>query len=313
MSEGGPLVSVVVPMHDEARTVAEALRSLLAQSYDSVEIIVVDDGSTDGSSTVVRAFTERHDRVRLLENRTNVGQSFARNRGAMVADGEYLVFHDADDVSTPDRIGKQVAFMEANPDVGVVGSGYYYLNALRGERTVRTRPTDDETLRRNLARESMVNLGTAMYRWSALDETGLFEESHLEGYDLLVRLAADHEIANLAEPLYVYRVDDGSMSRRDERRKKAALVRRGVQAARTLGVGYWNLLLTPGWFAYMYLPDRAKATVRRLFSPTDNETITDGHATKLDRTLAVARGETAVVSDGETARVDRQPVTEPGA
>ncbi|PSQ05375.1 hypothetical protein BRC92_02340 [Halobacteriales archaeon QS_4_69_31] len=243
-SRRDPLVSVVVPMYDEAASVREAMRSVLAQSYSPVEVIAVDDGSTDRTAAIVREYAERYDRVRLLENRTNVGQTFARNRGAMVADGKYLVFHDADDVSTPDRIEKQVAFMERNPAVGVVGSGYFYRNELRGERTVRTRPTDDATIQRNLAREPMVNLGTSMYRWTALAETGLFEAPQLEGYDLLVRLAADHELANLPEPLYVYRVDDGSSSRRDEGRKKLGLVRQGVEAARTLGVGHRNLLLT---------------------------------------------------------------------
>jgi glycosyltransferase involved in cell wall biosynthesis len=309
-SRRDPLVSVVVPMYDEAASVREAMRSLLAQSYSPVEVIAVDDGSTDRTAAIVREYAERYDRVRLLENRTNVGQTFARNRGAMVADGKYLVFHDADDVSTPDRIQKQVAFMERNPAVGVVGSGYFYCNELRGERTVRTRPTDDATIRHNLAREPMVNLGTSMYRWTALAETGLFEAPQLEGYDLLVRLAADHELANLPEPLYVYRVDDGSSSRRDEGRKKLGLVRQGVEAARTLGVGHRNLLLTPGWLAYMYLPTRAKAAVRRVFSPTDNDDITGSDATKLDRTLAVARGETVqFLDDGTPDGAELEPLS----
>lgn len=292
-----PLVSVVVPMYDEAAYVREAMRSLLAQSYDPVEIIAVDDGSTDGTGAIVAEYAGAYERVRLLENRRNMGQSFARNRGAMVADGEYLVFHDADDVSTPDRVAKQVAFMERNPGVGVVGSAYYYLNPRRDERVVRTRPTDDATLRRNLSRQSTVNLGAAMYRWSALDEVGLFDADHLEGYDLLIRLAAAYDIANLPDPLYVYRINDGSSSRTEERRKKLGLVRRCVQAAHELGVGYRNLLLAPGWLGYMVLPDGAKAGVRRVFSPSEDDDITGGQATKLDRTLAVARGETATFDD----------------
>jgi glycosyltransferase involved in cell wall biosynthesis len=292
MKGGNPLVSVVVPMYDEAAAVGDAIRSVLAQSYEHIEIVAVDDGSTDDTVATVREFSDRYDRVRLLENRTNMGQSFARNRGAMATDGRYLVFHDADDVSTPDRIEKQVRFMERHPSVGVLGTGYFYLNTLRDERVVRRRPTDDGTLRRNLVRESMLNLGTAMYRWSALDVTGLFETARLEGYDLLIRLARDHRIANLPEPLYVYRVDEESISRQDELRLKLGLIRRGIQAARTLDIGYRELPLALGWLPYIYLPTPLKALVHRWFSPTVNEAITGEQSRTLERTLAVARGET---------------------
>jgi len=304
MSGEGPLVSVVVPVYDEMTTIQETLRSVLAQDYGNIEVIVVDDGSTDGSAAVARAIADRHERVRVLENGTNLGQSFARNRGAVEADGKYLVFHDADDLSTPSRVRKQVAFMEDNPDVGVLGSAYYYFNPLRGERTVRTRPADDATLRRNLARESMVNLGTAMYRWSALEGTSLFRAEYAEGYDLLVRLAADHELANLREPLYVYRVAEDSFSRQNELPQKLALIRRGVQAVRTLGVGHRNLCLTPGWLAYMYVPDRAKAAIRRLFSPTDNRPISDADERRLERTLEIAEDGTSMPDDVGGARAD---------
>jgi len=300
MSRVDPLVSVVVPVYDEVTTLQETLRSILAQTYDEFEVILVDDGSTDASPSVARAVADQHECVRVLENGTNVGQSFTRNRGAIAANGKYVVFHDADDLSTPDRLAKQVAFMEANPAVGVVGSAYYYDNPLRDERTVRVRPQDDATLRRNLARESMVNLGTAMYRWSALTETSLFRADHIEGYDLLIRIAADHEIANLSDPLYVYRVSENSMSRQDELAKKLTLIRRGAQSVRTLGVGHLQFCLAPGWLAYMYAPDRVKAVVRRLFSPTDNRPFSADDERRLERTLAIARGDEQATDADET-------------
>ncbi|MEF8886049.1 MAG: glycosyltransferase family 2 protein [Haloarculaceae archaeon] len=296
----GPLVSVVVPVYNEMTTLQETLRTILAQEYEEFEVIVVDDGSTDASAAVAHGIADRHECVRVIENETNFGQSFTRNRGTVAADGKYLVFHDADDLSTPDRLVKQVAFMENHPEVGVVGSAYYYDNLLRDERTVRVRPTDDETLRRNLARESMVNLGSAMYRWSALADTSLFRADHIEGYDLLVRIAADHEIANLRDPLYVYRVSENSMSRRDELAKKLTLVRRGVQSVQTLGVGHLHLCLAPGWLAYMHAPDRVKAAIRHLFSPTENRAFTAEDEHRLQRTLAVAAGEEPTTASGHS-------------
>lgn len=270
-----PLVSVVIPMYNEADNVGATLSSLSHQTYDDFQIIVVDDGSNDGSVLVAKnRLADIEGDHEVLENTTNLGQSFSRNRGAMHADGEYIVFHDADDLSTPNRFAKQVRFLEENSSVGVVGGGYFYVNPNRGQREVKVRPTDDESIREGMARECMVNLGTAMFRREALFGTGLFESDNVEGYELIVNVGTEWSFANLSEPIYLYRINEGSRSQQAQLKKKAIIAFRSYQAIKKLDLPYWYLPLQFGWLVYMIVPDEFKAIIRKVFSPTTDRDLT---------------------------------------
>ena len=118
VGDSRPLVSVVVIFLDEARFLGEAVESVLAQTYDAWELLLVDDGSTDGSSELARAYAAREPaRVRYLEHpgHRNLGMSASRNLGLGEASGEYVAFLDADDVWMPDKLTKQVALIEDHP------------------------------------------------------------------------------------------------------------------------------------------------------------------------------------------------------
>ena len=102
---------------------AEAIESILAQTFADFEFIIVDDGSPDGVAEIARAYQARDDRVRFFKLKQNVGKAAARNYGFEVARGEFLTGMDCDDVSLPKRLEKQVAYLRANPEVGAVGTG----------------------------------------------------------------------------------------------------------------------------------------------------------------------------------------------
>ena len=118
-----PAVSCIVIFLNEERFLAEAIDSVLAQDHASWELLLVDDGSTDGSAAIAHEFVERHpDRVRYLQHpgRANLGMSAARNLGLAHARGRYVGFLDADDVWLPEKLAEQVAILDGRPDVGMV-------------------------------------------------------------------------------------------------------------------------------------------------------------------------------------------------
>src|SRR5262245_39958720 len=115
-----PLVSVVMPAYNGERFVVEAVRSILAQTFRDFELIVVDDGSTDRTAELVAAEQSRDPRVVVHRQPSNQGFRIALNAGCALARGELIARMDADDVSLPERFERQVAFLRAHPEVGVV-------------------------------------------------------------------------------------------------------------------------------------------------------------------------------------------------
>lgn len=117
------LVSVVIPAYNMAAYIGEAIESLLNQTYKSLEIIVIDDGSIDSTAEIVRRYPVRY------VKQANAGPSVAKNHGLLLATGDYIAVLDADDRSHPERIARQVAFLDENPKVGIVFTDHRNFNS----------------------------------------------------------------------------------------------------------------------------------------------------------------------------------------
>src|ERR1035438_7707365 len=114
-----PLVSVIIPAFNSARYLADAVESVFAQTYSEVECIVIDDGSTDHTNELLKELLKVHPGLKTAR-KTNGGPSSARNMGLRESTGDFISFLDADDALIPDKIERQVAFLNAHPDVGIV-------------------------------------------------------------------------------------------------------------------------------------------------------------------------------------------------
>jgi glycosyltransferase involved in cell wall biosynthesis len=121
----GPLVSVVIPAFNAAKYIRETLDSVLAQTYRPIEIVVVDDGSTDGTREQILAYG---DRVRYVWQPNSGGCSSPRNYGVRMASGEFIAFLDADDLIAPERIAAAVAVMKRRPDVGLAFTNFAHFD-----------------------------------------------------------------------------------------------------------------------------------------------------------------------------------------
>jgi len=115
-----PELSIVMPFYNTEKYIGDAMQSLLAQTYDNFELIMVDDASTDGSAEVVKSFNDG--RIKLLKNEINRGIVFSRNQGMKAAVGRFIAPFDSDDLARTDKFEKQIRFLKSNPDFGMVGS-----------------------------------------------------------------------------------------------------------------------------------------------------------------------------------------------
>lgn len=205
-----PRVTVLMTLYNKGRFVEDAVRSVLANSFTDLEVLVVDDGSTDEGPDRVRSV--RDDRVKLLTTDRNAGRPTAANRGYDAARGEFIAVLDADDLMRPDRLSKQVAFLDAHPDVGVVGSS---LGVFGAQEDLWHWPETDDEARGKILFGDPVCYGTAMMRRSIVEEHHLrCDEAWLYpgmDYLFLVALSRHARFANIMEALTQYRTGEQNM------------------------------------------------------------------------------------------------------
>jgi glycosyltransferase involved in cell wall biosynthesis len=180
-----PMVSVIIPAHNAERYIASAIDSVLSQTYSPVECIVVDDGSTDGTASLVKNYGNR---VCYLFQQ-NAERSTARNNGIAHGSGEYISFLDADDYLAQEKISEQVAYLEAHPEYDVVYSGVRYFG-LQGCYSVR-RITPVGDILPELIYGNFITVNSPLIRRSALEKAGGFDTgfNRYEDWDFLLRLA----------------------------------------------------------------------------------------------------------------------------
>lgn len=220
----GPLVSVVIPSYNCARFVPAAIRSALAQTYRNIEIIVVDDGSTDDTRAAVEAFGKS---VRYI-HQANQGLPGARNTAIKVANGELLAFLDADDEWLPEKLQVQVPLLSADPRVALVHSDLTFLDVETGKQYQQYQPRErfKGQCYGTLFFGNNVTPSTVVARAAAVKDVGLFDASLVTGcedFDLWLRLARHHSFAYCPQPLTIYRLHGSNMTRNHLRMGQAVL------------------------------------------------------------------------------------------
>ncbi|MCY4062101.1 MAG: glycosyltransferase [Chloroflexi bacterium] len=213
-----PLVSVVMPVYNSEMYVAEAIESILGQTFADFEFIIVDDDSQDRSLEIIREYEKRDARLHCLRHDRNRGVSCARNRGIDDAGGDFVALMDSDDVSLPTRLEKQLHFLQQNPEIGAVGVRSKIVNHdMNTLLRVRGGPPMHAAIVVSLflGAVSMVT-GSLMIRRLPLRMVGGFEADFRYGEecDVYVRLLSQTQIrfANLSEILYVQRIHDSNKS-----------------------------------------------------------------------------------------------------
>ncbi|HEV2292223.1 MAG TPA: glycosyltransferase [Tepidisphaeraceae bacterium] len=242
-----PLISVVMPVYNARRYLAEAVESILAQTLGDFEIVCVDDGSTDDSLAILNDCAKRDARIRII-SRPNTGVWKALNDGIQASRGRLIARMDADDVSLPTRFEKQVAFLNQNLDVVAVGCPVLLIDAdgapLR-EMPDPPRWTHEEIDAAHLTGGGQVFYHpTLIFRRDALEKVGLYRDwPAAQDLDLFLRLAEIGKLANVRDVLLKYRQHMGSVGHAKMLRQletcreivRQAYERRGLTPAGSIG------------------------------------------------------------------------------
>jgi glycosyltransferase involved in cell wall biosynthesis len=225
-----PRVSVVMAVRNGAPYLEQAVNSILAQTFTDFEFVIIDDGSTDSTPEVLERYQAADHRVQV-HHQENVGLTPSLNRGCARARGVYLARMDADDVAFPERLGRQVEFLDRHPEVALVGSSVVRIDESSREIKVSACPTSHAEIVRALTEYNCFTHPTVMLRKHMLVTVGGYRDAyrHAQDYDLWLRLAERYELANLADPLLYYRVYAGQVSVRHLEQQIISVV--GARAA----------------------------------------------------------------------------------
>lgn len=200
-------------VHNGERYLQESMESILRQSFCDFEFIIVDDASTDRTRELVLSFKDA--RVRLIENREKLGQTRSLNRGLELAGSDFVARQDADDISEPERLAKQVAFLETHHELALLGTWYTKVDATGAALGLRQVPCNWLEIRWALMLFCPFVHSSVMLRKTAvLEKIGVYNEAfvYAQDYELWSRIAAQLPVANLPEYLVRFRMSAESMT-----------------------------------------------------------------------------------------------------
>lgn len=204
-----PVVSVVTRVFNCQRYIAQAIESILDQTFQDFEMVIVDDASTDGTAAILRSYAQRDSRIRVFRNETNQGPVKTMNIGLKQARGEFVAVQDADDLSLPHRLETQVNLLRADPQLAMVGGKGSVVDEEGEELRVSTHEFKDSGEVKQYLREKHLFIhSSVMFRRRSLEAIGGYDEFFLysHDYDVYLRLAEKYDILYYEEePLVKWR------------------------------------------------------------------------------------------------------------
>jgi glycosyltransferase involved in cell wall biosynthesis len=259
-----PRVSIIMATHNRAHVIAQAIESVLGQSYPSWELIIVDDKSTDRTSDVVRSWSAKDSRILYFPRNHKTNIAGASNYGLQQARGEYVAILDDDDAWVDSsKLEKQVSFLDSHPEYGGCGGALILVDKDGVRIGQATKPLTDQAIRRKmLIANSMAN-STTLFRFSLARQIGFYDETlpQFADWDFWLKLGLVSKLHNFPDYFLYYRIwgEGASFARQ---RQNALCGIRIVQRYRFRYPGYvFALFLAIVYFVYVYFPNSVKRII----------------------------------------------------
>lgn len=253
-----PLVSVIIPTYNRAHCLPRTLATVLSQTWQTFEVLVVDDASTDDTAGVVGALGD--ERIRLLRQDRNQGVAAARNRGMREAAGDYIAFLDSDDEWFPDKLARQVETLEASPPrVGLAYGGVETVFAADARQV--DLPRHDGNVHRTMLSRNVLHgsASNVMIRRQVVDAVGFFDESlpAIEDYEFLLRVTRFYEVAAIPHPLCRYHDTRPQDPTAENDKRRSLNFAANMEARRLVHARYRHEMAAAG-VEHLYLLDSAR-------------------------------------------------------
>ena len=241
-----PTISVIMSVYNEEATIAEAIESVIAQTYTDWEFIIINDCSTDRTLEILKRYARQQDRIRILENRHNLGLAASLNKGIKAAQGKYIARMDGDDVSYRERLEKQVAFMKDNPIVDVLGAGAELIDENGKTLAYTNLPETHDKLSANIHKICPFFHSSVIMRKEFLEQSGGYNDRfrRCQDFDLWSRMCRQATFHNLQEPLIRYQTNSYKSSLKNLLYGQYVYMRSARYSGKILQVTFWALLTT---------------------------------------------------------------------
>ena len=233
-----PVLSVIMPVYNAEPYVAEAIQSILNQTFKDFEIVIINDGSDDSSKIIIKSFNDS--RINYFENAQNKGIAFSRNRGLELSRGEFIGMLDADDIAYPSRFEKQITFLRRNKDYGMIGSWVTFIDEnskkLPGGWKLKAKPEEIPSI---MLFNNYFTQSSVLIRKQSLNNINYVSGFDIgEDYLMWLEISKKTKVWNLQEYLVMYRVHTKSITQSNKLIKnqfeksifKAELVKIGIEA-----------------------------------------------------------------------------------
>jgi len=200
-----PKISVIMAVYNGEKYLEEAIESILDQSFDDFEFIIVDDGSIDRTSEILREYAKKDERIKIITNSKNIGLTKSLNKAIEQAKGEYIARQDADDISAPERLEKQIRLLESNDNLGCVGCNASVIDENGGFIRKVVLPRTDLNL--YIRKRNCFIHGSLIFPRHVLEEINGYDEKMklAQDYDLILRISKRYKFGFVDEFLYFLR------------------------------------------------------------------------------------------------------------
>ena len=260
-----PKVSIIMAVYNGEEFLQDSILSVLNQTYKNFEFVIVNDGSTDNTAKILEEFSKNDSRIKIVNNIENIGLTKSLNRGIRESVGEYIARLDAGDLSTPDRIEREVDFLNKNKDIGLVGSWMQIIDT-EGKTVEEVKyPTEDEIIRHDLIGYNPFVHSSIMFRRGVGQKAGFYNEvyKYAQDYNFYFQLLPHTKFSNIPACLVKYRRYPNSITMTKNREQIKFANRARALAIESGLYSKLNYMFVVRSFLISLLPSKIKFFVKK--------------------------------------------------